>query len=517
MIDAGVLSQLSRWEKERIYVALSQQERQRRAQPDLYGGNPLDFITKGMRQCREESWRGWRTILKAAFALPMDVDEVAFFREVAGGRDLPRRRVRELWLIVGRRGGKDSVASLIAVNAARFADCVALRPGERALVACFATDRDQAGIVHGYIRGYFEENAALRRWVVGDLPRTYQGTLELTNRVEIKVATNNFRAPRGRAIPCAIFDECAYWRDENSATPDKETYRAVLPGMATIPDALLVGISSPYKQSGLLFEKYKNHFGRDSDDVLVIQASTRQMNPMIDALAPGLIDRALEEDPEAAAAEWLAQFRKDLADYVPREVAEAAVMRGVPLIPYAPGRGYVAFADPSGGSRDSFTLAIAHEERGRGVLDLLRETRAPFAPGAVVEDYATTLRNYGLRRVTGDHYAGAWPADAFREHGVQYEISELTKNDVYREFLPHLNSGKVDLLDNPRLINQLCGLERRTVRGGRDSIDHAPLAHDDLINAAAGALVMALDVGDRPLSVPPELTQRLAGMRRVRL
>jgi hypothetical protein len=49
----------------------------------------------------------------------------------------------------------------------------------------------------------------------------------------------------------------------------------------------------------------------------------------------------------------------------------------------------------------------------------------------------------------------------------------------------------VDLLDNDRLVTQLTSLERRTSRGGRDSIDHAPGAHDDLANAMAGALVTA--------------------------
>ena len=44
------------------------------------------------------------------------------------------------------------------------------------------------------------------------------------------------------------------------------------------------------------------------------------------------------------------------------------------------------------------------------------------------------------------------------------------------------------LLDHPRLIAQLGGLERRTARGGKDSIDHAPGAHDDVANAAAGVL-----------------------------
>jgi len=54
-----------------------------------------------------------------------------------------------------------------------------------------------------------------------------------------------------------------------------------------------------------------------------------------------------------------------------------------------------------------------------------------------------------------------------------------------------LNSGLVELLDNPHLIGQLCALERRTARSGKDSIDHPPNGHDDLANAAAGALTGA--------------------------
>jgi hypothetical protein len=65
------------------------------------------------------------------------------------------------------------------------------------------------------------------------------------------------------------------------------------------------------------------------------------------------------------------------------------------------------------------------------------------------------------------------------------------KSDIYRDMLPLLNSRRVQLLDNRRLISQLHGLERRTARGGRDSIDHSPGQHDDLANAVAGALVLA--------------------------
>ncbi len=83
----------------------------------------------------------------------------------------------------------------------------------------------------------------------------------------------------------------------------------------------------------------------------------------------------------------------------------------------------------------------------------------------------------------------------FRKLGVAYQVCETPKSDLYQRLLPSLNSGQVELLDHPRLLAQLSNLERRTARGGRDSIDHPPRAHDDLANAAAGALVDVLGRG----------------------
>jgi len=41
----------------------------------------------------------------------------------------------------------------------------------------------------------------------------------------------------------------------------------------------------------------------------------------------------------------------------------------------------------------------------------------------------------------------------------------------------------------PRLLAQLVALEQRRAREERDTIDHAPHAHDDLVNAAAALLL----------------------------
>src|SRR5262245_25406150 len=80
-----------------------------------------------------------------------------------------------------------------------------------------------------------------------------------------------------------------------------------------------------------------------------------------------------------------------------------------------------------------------------------------------------------------------WPRERFRLHGVNYEVADKSKSELYVALLPSVNSRAVDLLDDDRLVNQLVCLERRTARGGRDSVDHPRGAHDDLANAAAGA------------------------------
>jgi len=124
------------------------------------------------------------------------------------------------------------------------------------------------------------------------------------------------------------------------------------------------------------------------------------------------------------------------------------------------------------------TLAIAHEVDGCAVLDCVRERKPPFNPADVVAEFASTMKLYRVHGVSGDRYAGEWPRERFREHEISYEAANKPKSDLYRELLPLLNSRQVELLDHSRLAAQLCNLERRTARGGRDSIDHPPGGHD---------------------------------------
>ena len=232
------------------------------------------------------------------------------------------------------------------------------------------------------------------------------------------------------------------------------------------------------------------HYGPDGDPlILVAQGASRDFNS---SLKQSVIDRATERDASAASSEYGGLFRSDIAAFIDREIVEAAVDHGVVVRPPQPGIMYTSFCDPSGGSRDSFTCAIAHMDGQTAVLDCVLEVRAPFSPSDAVWKVAEALKGYRLHQTTGDRYGAQWVVDAFSKVGVRYEHSERDRSAVYADALPLFMASRARLLDSKKLVGQFASLERRTSAIGRDRIDHGPGGHDDLCNAAAGALVLAV-------------------------
>ena len=136
-------------------------------------------------------------------------------------------------------------------------------------------------------------------------------------------------------------------------------------------------------------------------------------------------------------------------------------------------------------------MAVAHRDHESTaiVIDCVKEAVPPFSPEDVVRSFAGILKYYGAREVRGDRYGGDWVRERFSKAGITYYAASKPKSDLYQHLLPLLHSGQIVLPNHTRLLNQICGLERKTRAGGRDSIDHGPQpnVHDDLSNCAAGA------------------------------
>jgi hypothetical protein len=439
-----------------------------------------------------ESWRPWRVILIAAMGEALDDEERVIFQRLTGRVTEPGERVDELWAVVGRRGGKSRAIAVLIVFIAVFVDhSGVLVVGERPVVLCLAPNQKQAAVVLAYIGGILESTPLLANLVKSKTA----DIIALTNRIEIEVRSASFRGVRGVTAIAVVGDEAAFWYSEEtgSSNPDSAILDAVRPALATT-NGLLTCISSPYARRGAVYETWSRHFGEKGDPrILVAQGASRTFNP---SLPQKVVDRAMERDASAASAEYLGLFRSDLEAFISREAVEACVDRGMFERAPSVNAQYVGLVAPSGGSSDAMTAAVAHKQDGVIILDAVREVKPPFSPEAIAAELASFFLSYRVRKVRGDRYAGEWPREQFRKHGVDYETAAKPKSELFGELLPVINSRRAALLDDNRIASQLTALERRTSRGGRDSFDHPPGAHDDLANAVAGVISMLADGGE---------------------
>ena len=481
-----------RWERERA----------KRRPLEPFSGSFLDFMD--LVGLDGPSWATWRVHWQAVDGLVLSEADLDVYRRHTGRETSPTVPVREVWDVCGRRSGKSRGGSARAFYEGIRRDYrQLLAPGERAVIPIIAGDRRQARVVLDYLRG-LAQLEPLRPYVRRELKES----VELNTGVTLEVFSASFKLTRGYSIPCCVADESAFWpNSETSAEPDVAIIGALRPGMANIPGSLLLGLSTPYAARGVLYEAHQRYYGQDDPRVLVWVSDTASMNPGIDR---AVIAEAFEVDPVAASSEYgepgsgTVAFRSDLEVFVDPAVLEQAVNRSRPLeLERREGVRYLAAVDPSGGRADAMALAIAHQENGKAVLDLLRARRPPFNPSVVVEDFARILKAYGLSQACGDKYSAEWCVEAFRKEGVTYVASERSTSDTYLELIAPLNAGKIELPDHKTLRAELLGLERRTARSGRDTISHRIGAHDDCACAAALALVLAGEKGGPFVLTPP--------------
>jgi hypothetical protein len=452
------------------------------------------------------TWSRWLVFLKAAYGLPLDADEIPIFTQHTGRPHYapPPGGWPEVVAIVGRQSGKSRIAATLAAHAAITA---APEPDHTDIFALLVS-QDQRGAVRtlfSYARAAFDLAPTLASTVRAQT----QETLRLASGVVLAAYPCRPAAVRGLRARVAVADELAYFRSTENLPQDVEMLRALRPTLATTGGKLII-LSSPYGQTGALWDLHRQHFGRDEATTLVWQGSAPEMNPTLPA---AYLDRMQADDPEAYRSEVLGEFRAGLTTFLDPEAIAACVAPGVRERPPALARHrYHAFIDPSGGRRDRFAVAVAHRERepDRVVLDVVRTWAPPFNPSSVIAEAAALLTQYRISRVTGDRFSGEFVVEGFRQHTLTYEPSERDRSTLYLEMLPLINAERVVLLDVPELLRELRGLERRQGFAGKDRVDHRPGAHDDAANAAAGALVLAAGRG-APLPAGSALAGSILG------
>jgi hypothetical protein len=441
------------------------------------------------------SWCSMVALCVAAFGEPLNDNEREIFTLLTGRAHEPLKRVRRFVVVAGRRSGKSYIAACCGIYLAVLCDhSDNLNVGEKGIVLCIAENVEQAKVVFDYAVGIAEASPVISKEIV----QVKRNAIVFRNGIEIQVRASSSRGLRGLTLVGCVCDEVAAWYRTSGPTADKEVFTAVTPALMTTKGMLII-ISTPRPRAGVLWDLYSKNYGPNGPpDTLVAQGATTLFNTTID---PAEIEAAIADDPTENTAEYLATFRSDLESFIQREVIEACVVPQRYMLPFQQRYegDYIAFTDPSSGRADEMTLAIMHPEKRKTssgeedfvcVLDYLRGAVAFTSPDALVAEFCETMKEYRVNEVYGDNYAAAFAQELFNKNGITYRLSELNKGQIYSQVIPVLNSpGRVELLDDRKMVDQFVMLERRTGRStGRDSIDHPPGAHDDRSNAVAGAL-----------------------------
>ena len=429
------------------------------------------------------SWQNWLICLRVIYGMKVQKPENLELIRQCTGRDpakLDPNGYNTVLLLCGRRGGKSKISGLIGAYEAMFSGKEKLlSPGEIPMLTITSPTKDQSTIIKSYMRA-----ALAAPMLNAEVGLDVRQGFPLSNGVVVRILTGDFKSVRGFTQIAVVVDEVCWFgkTEDSSAKSDTELLRSIRPALLTTKGRLIC-VSTKYSPSGWAYSQWKRCFGNDTSQTLVWDATSKGMNPL---LSQEDIDTAIAEDPEAGAAEFLNQWREDVAIFLPREVVEAVVVKNRLQLMPRQGTNYFAFVDMSGGRRDSACLGIAHKDERKVIMDYLREWKAPFSPFVVTGEMAAELNRYHLKMVVGDRYSAEFTVQAFRNHHINYKNAELNKSQLYLDLLPRICSREIELLDNERSVSQLSSLERRCRSGGNDIVEHSSGAYDDLANTIAG-------------------------------
>jgi len=231
-------------------------------------------------------------------------------------------------------------------------------------------------------------------------------------------------------------------------------------------------------------------------ETLAWKLESWRMNPSLNSV---LLWLERKRDLQKFNREYGCEFLEVASALIPSELVDAAVVRNVPYFAASTALRAVAALDPSSKGADSFGFAMAHKSAdGKVVVDWVQQWRPPGGGkfldyGVVLPEIFSRMADYGATKAFSDQVCAAALANEFAKKGFDFEqVSTLGTRaaDLFRTVRQLFVARKVDLPDNPVLVEQLKKLEERLGEGGSSRVE-ARAGHDDAAIAACLAIFRA--------------------------
>jgi hypothetical protein len=422
-------------------------------------------------------------------------------RSLFGAMEKAPMEARDVVAITkGARIGGTLLSAHFVLWRAMFAPLPSLAPGELAAGIVVAPDMRLANQALRYARGAANELPKMRKAIETDGSHSFTFRRPDGRRVAIEAlpATRGGSALRGRSVVAAHFSEAAFFRDAGAIINDLDLYRAVVPRL--VPGAKLVVESTPWVESGLLFELHRDNFG-DPKTAIAAHAPTLLMRP--DARMRALVEKERVRDPANAATEFDAEFLgKGAGQFFDSDAIRLCVVENRPLVTKAP-PGAMTFVGADIGLTADASAFVAISILGDRievleVLEMKPKKGEPLKLSEVVETGAALCKMHGATSFIADAYVRE-PAREFAEkHGIRIDAApggNEAKVASYIQLRKVLNEGRITMSKHPTLVQQLHSIVGKPTSGGGMSIQAPRRAgvagHGDIVSALVLAVAAA--------------------------
>jgi hypothetical protein len=463
---------------------------------------------------RAKCWDRWNILFKilSGFSVGSGKDQISkkeleFFHTVSGGlRYRPGKMPQNLLLIIGRKGGKSTTISRIALyHSLRFNPSEQMViDGEEPMCLIICPNLKTSLIDINFASGMMRGNEVLAEKIVDETQTKDDAELILANKTTIALRAVTGVTGRGPSTYCLILDEAAFFKKRGQFC-DSQIFDDVEGGMARFgEDAHYFILTSPGRKQGLVWDRYQKYFGVENDEVLVIQGASKDIvyeGKQYYGFNPRLSDKWLKQKLESKGESW---FRREIlgefVDAIEAAYSEQSVNKcAIRNISTDSNENY-GLVDPAGLSPesingDTFTAGVCHNERRKDKIVTVvpviagwnpnpESKRRVTDPRIAIKESIDLFRRHRVREICCDKYKVEWVRRDYVEAGFEV-IDAPPKNQLYLDLEPMLNSGTIEYPADPILVQQLKSLERTAGRGEKDRIDHAREDHEDYANIVA--------------------------------
>ena len=424
---------------------------------------------------------------------------------------------RQLVLRVGRRGGKSTSLSRVAVIEGLYGQHE-IPPGDVGVVAFLSTTRDEAAQRLRTIRAILDALSVKYRPV--------EGGVELTGRpIVFKVYTASISGVSGFTCICAVCDEVSSRATSTvEAIPRPKSWR-LAPDLGDdgeredLPFKLADGSDGCARQGvrrrGQRLPANRVRADVDRESQYSAEASTH----------------ALEPDEDRWRREYKAiPFEGDEMSLLSSALIDRATRDVSGDLPREDGVRYFAAMDPAL-TRNAWSFCVTAQRivdgRVKRSVVAVREWRGNriknLEPDVVLRDVAAVCRAYSVKVVFTDQFHGQSLAVIARRDDIALRLVVVTatapeKAERYESLLTWMSDGEIDLPPDPRLRADLLAVRRvLTPNGFTIRLLETPDGrHADLASAVSLGLMHATIPPKAPApTLTPEARYKLEAERHI--